>query len=101
MRPTPGQIERARLVCRWRKAARIWTYPDERFHDYDPVEVMEGMGSVWPLDDWHNGLVPRPDQLAPNLPHGEIIHGRRRIISNPPRPRPTPPDIETADDFPY
>lgn len=101
MRPTPGQIERARLVALWRRNARYWTYPNERFDDYDPVEVMEGMRSVWPLDDFYNGPFPRPDQYAPNLPVGNVTIGRTRIISNPSRPLAPPPDLELPDDFPY
>ena len=101
MRPTPGQIGRARLVCRWRWLARIWSSPSVRFNDYDPVEVMDADGRAWPLDDFYDGPFPRPDQYTPNLPVGNVTIGRSRIISNPPRPHPTPPDIETADDFLY
>lgn len=100
MRPTPDQIQRARLVCLWRKAARMWSDPSMRFHDYDPVEVMEGMRSVWPLDDFYDGPDLRPDQYPPNLPYtGTLV--KKRIISNPPRPRPIPADLELPDDFPY
>jgi hypothetical protein len=100
--PTPGQIQRAWRVSRWRWLARIWSVPYVRFHDYDPVEVMEGMGSVWPLDDFYDGPDLRPDQYPPNLPYtGTSV--KKRIISNPPRPQheQARPGIEMPDDFPY
>lgn len=101
MRPTPDQIRRARLVSLWRRNTRHWTYPGERFHDYDPVEVMESMGRAWPLDDFYNGPDLRPDQYSPNLPYTGAS-ARERVISNrPTRLDVTIPQLELPDEFPY
>jgi hypothetical protein len=102
--PTPEQIERARLVSLWRKATRyMQSDPPMRFHDYDPVDVMDGTAHGWPLEDFWEGGWLRPDQYAPNLPVGNATIGRTRIISNPPRRQQglTRPDVELPDDFPY
>lgn len=99
MRPTSGQIERARLVSLWRRL--LGQVPGLHFNHYYPDDAMSEFNLPWPLDDWHNGPDLRPDQLAPNLPYGVMRYGRRRIISNPPRPLAPPPDLELPDDFPY
>lgn len=95
MRPTPDQIERARLVSLWRK--RCVPLPSLTWCDYEPVGTMELLGLEWPLDDFNAAAPLRPDQQPPNHPNAP-----ERIISNrPSRPETTTPKLELPDDFPY